>query len=257
MAHPYTSIRYTGGMTTHLAYNLTKGLPWQRLIIVRDSWTRRIQKPLDAWGVLKTSDISKKPFTVTLTSEGGILISLTEEETKDLPAGELLFDVIATLPKRAMFDGDSTTVTRPVAEGTISVSELNNITPIEEIDYMELRFSQGEDYYRGFTVRDDAGDVLEIQNAYMQAESTSGSTVLDLRWFSEAPAEGTISGLPTIRRGYLSPSEGETFVLHVSNTNPIAAGEYLFDIFIQDNAGDWRRLTKGTVVVEASVSVKP
>lgn len=244
-------------VVTHLSYNLTKGLPWQRLIIVRDKWSHRIQKPLDAWGVVKTSDITRMPFTVNITSEGGILLTLTEEETKDLPAGELSFDVVATLPKRAMFTGDSTTITGPVAEGSILVSEMNNITPVEEIDYMELRFSQGEDYYRGFTVRDDAGNVLEIQNAYMQAESTSGSTVLDLRWFSVAPEEGTILGLPTIRRGYLAPSEGETFVLHVSNTNPIEAGEYLFDIFIQDNAGDWRRLTKGTVVVEASVSVKP
>lgn len=244
-------------MTTHLEYTLTKGLPWQRLIIVRDNWTRRIQKPLDAWAVVKTSEISKMSFTVHITSEGGILLSLTEEETKDLPSGDLSFDVIATLPKRSMFNGDSTTITRPVAEGIISVSNMGNITPIEEIDYMELRFSQGEDYYRGFKIRDDAGDLIEVQNAYMQAESTSGSTVLDLRWFSEAPDEATILALPTIRRGYIAPAEGESFVVHVSNTNPVAAGEYLFDIFIQDNAGDWRRLTKGTVVVEPSVSVKP
>lgn len=244
-------------MTTHLEYNATQGLPWQRLIIVRDNWTRRIQKPLDAWGVVKTSDLTNMPFTVNITSEGGILLSLTEEETKDLPVGELNFDVIATLPKRAMFNGDSTTITRPVAEGIINVGALNNITPIEEIDYMELRFGQGEDFYRGFTVRDDNGAVLEIQNAYMQAESITGATVLDLRWFAEAPAEGTILALPTIRRGYISPSENETLVLHVSNTNPIEAGEYRFDLFIQDNAGDWSRLTKGTVVVEPSVSVKP
>lgn len=242
---------------THLSYNLAKGLPWQRLIIVRDRWSHRIQKPYDAWGVIKTSNISRMPFTVNITSEGGILISLTEEETKDLPAGELEFDVVANLPKRAMFSGDSTNITRIIAEGTISVSELDNITPIEEIDYMEIRFSQGEDYYRGFKVRDDNGTIIEIQNAYMQAESVSGSTVLDLRWFNTIPDENTIAALPTIRRGYLAPAEGETFIMHVSNTNPIESGEYLFDIFIQDDAGDWRRLTKGALVVEASISVKP
>jgi hypothetical protein len=244
-------------MTTHLAYNLTKGLPWQRLIIVRDNWTHRVQKPIDAWGVVKTSNINKMPFTVNLTSEGGILLTLSEEQTKDLPAGNLQFDVIATLPKRAMFNGDSTTVTRPVAEGTITVSEMNNITPIEEIDYMEIRIAQGEDFYRSFTWRDDSGTLVTVQNAYMQAIDSTNNMVLDLRWFSTAPNEATISGLPAIRRGYITSVTNESLIIHISDTNPISAGEYPFDIFVQDNAGDWSRLTKGTLVVEASVSVKP
>lgn len=244
-------------MTTHLAYNATKGLPWQRLIIVRDNWTRRIQKPLDAWGVVKTSGITKMPFTVTITSEGGILISLSEEETKDLPAGDLQFDVIATLPKKALFLGDATTVTRPVAEGVITVSELGNITPIEEIDYMEIRIAQGEDFYRTFTWRDDNGQVVVVQNAYMQAVNSTDTTVLDLRWFATTPNENTISTLPETRRGYLAPVSGASLIMHISDINPISAGEYPFDIFVQDTAGDWSRLTKGTLVVEASVSVKP
>lgn len=244
-------------MTTHLEYNLTKGLPWQRLIIVRDNWTHRVQKPLDAWAVVQTSDINKMPFTVNLTSEGGILLSLSEEETKDLPTGDLKFDVIATLPKRAMFNGDSTTVTRPVAEGTITVSALNNITPIEEIDYMEIRIAQGEDFYRSFTWRDDDGTIVIVQNAYMQAVDADNNTVMDLRWYATVPNEATISGLPAIRRGYLAPVSGGSLIMHISDTNPISAGEYPFDIFVQDSAGDWSRLTKGTLVVEASVSVKP
>lgn len=244
-------------IVTHLSYNATKGLPWQRLIIVRDNWTRRVQKPLDAWGVVKTSSISKMPFTVTITSEGGILLSLSEEETKDLPAGELDFDVVAVLPKKAMFPGDATTVTRPVAEGVISVSELGNITPIEEIDYMEIRIAQGEDFYRTFTWRDEDGAVVTVQNAYMQAVDSADVTVLDLRWFATTPNEGVISTLPTTRRGYLAPVTGASLIMHISDTNPIPAGEYQFDIFVQDGAGDWSRLTKGTLVVEASVSVKP
>lgn len=244
-------------VVTHLSYNLTKGLPWQRLIIVRDRWSRRIQKPLDAWAVVKTSDIGRVPFTVNLTSEGGILLTLSEEETKDLPAGELQFDVVATLPKRAMFVGDVTTITGPVAEGSIMVSEMNNITPIQEIDYMEIRIAQGEDFYRSFTWRDDAGEIVTVQNAYMQAVDTNNNMVLDLRWYASAPNEATITGLPAIRRGYLAPVTGGSLITHISDTNPIEAGEYPFDIFVQDTAGDWSRLTKGTLVVEASVSVKP
>lgn len=244
-------------IVTHLNYNATKGLPWQRLIIVRDNWTRRIQKPLDAWGVVKTSNINKMPFTVTITSEGGILLSLSEEQTKDLPAGDLLFDVIATLPKRALFDGDATTVTRPVAEGVISVSELGNITPIEEIDYMEIRIAQGEDFYRSFTWRDETGALVTVQNAYMQAVDSNDNPVVDLRWYATAPNEATIIGLPGPRRGYLAPASGASLIMHISDSNPVPAGEYQFDIFVQDSAGDWSRLTKGTLVVEASVSVKP
>lgn len=244
-------------MTTHLSYNATKGLPWQRLIVVRDNWSHRVQKPLDAWGVVKTSDIGRIPFTITITSEGGILLSLSEEETKDLPSGDLQFDVIATLPKRAMFNGDAITITRPVAEGVISVSELGNITPIEEIDYMEIRVAQGEDFYRTFTWRDETGAVVVVQNAYMQAVDSTDTTVMDLRWFSTVPDEAVISTLPNARRGYLSPVSGASLIMHISDTNPIPAGEYPFDIFVQDGAGDWSRLTKGTLVVEASVSVKP
>lgn len=244
-------------MTTYLTYNATKGLPWQRLIIVRDKWSHRIIKPTDSWGVVKTSTIGRMELGTVITPEGGILVSLTEEETKDLPAGELEFDVVATLPKKALYEGDSTTVTRPVAKGIISVSELGNITPLEEIDYMELRLGKGEDFYRTFTWRDSNGDIVSVQNAYMQAQNTAGSTVIDLRWYSSAPSEGTISGLTGNRRGYLAPATGASLILHISNTNTIPAGSYSFDIFVQDSAGDWSRLTKGTLVIEPSVSVMP
>lgn len=244
-------------MTTHLAYNATKGLPWQRLIIVRDNWTRRIQKPLDAWGVVKTSDIGRIELTTFITSEGGIVVSLNEEETKDLPVGQLDFDVIALLPTRSLTPGGPTTITRPVAKGTITVSDIDTITPLEEIDYMELRLSQGEDYYRAFTWYDDEDNVAVVVNSYMQAVDSSGATVLDLRWFSTTPNEATIEALPSIRRGYVSPESGKSLLIHISNTNPLPAGEFKFDIFVQDTAGDWRRLTKGVLFVEPSVSVKP
>ncbi len=244
-------------MTSQLKYTATKGLPWERLIIVKDNVTRRIIKPLDAWGVVKTSELGRIQLTTTLTSEGGIVVSLTEEETKDLPVGDLSFDVVATLPNRPLSPDGPSTVTRPVAKGTISVVDVGTITPLEEIDYMELRFSQGEDFYRSFTVRDDSGAVVSIQNAYMQAEDSEGTTVVDLRWFSTAPNEATITGLPEEQRGYLAPVENGTLIVHVSNTNPVTSGEYAFDLFIQDTGGDWQRLTKGVMFVEPSVSVKP
>lgn len=244
-------------MISQLKYHLTKGLPWERLIIVKDKDTRRIIKAMDAWGVIKTSNIGRIELTTFINPEGGIVVSLNEEETKDLPTGSLDFDVVAMLPNRPLTPGGPTVVTRPVAKGTIIVSDIGTITPLEEIDYMELRLGQGEDYYRSFKWYDDDGNVAAVINAYMQAADTQGNTVLDLRWFSTIPDESTIVALPTIRRGYLSTDSESSLVMHVSNTNPLPAGEYKFDIFVQDTAGDWTRLTKGTLFVESSVSVKP
>lgn len=244
-------------MISQVSYHATKGLPWERLIIIKDNVTRRIIKPLDAWGVVKTSDIGRIELTTHITSEGGIVLFLSEEETKDLPVGDLTFDVVATVPNRSLVPGGPTTVTRPVAKGTIKVSDVGTVTSLEEIDYMELRFGQGEDYYRSFKWHDDNGNLATVTNAYMQAVDSEGTTVIDLRWFSSVPNEATIEALPSVRRGYLSQDSEASLVMHISNTNPITSGEYKFDIFVQDTAGDWTRLTKGTLVVEESVSVKP
>jgi hypothetical protein len=244
-------------MINQLKYRITKGLPWERLIMVKDKDSHRIIKPLDSWGLIKTGDISRMELTTALTTEGGVVISLSEEETKDLPVGTLEFDVMAVLPRKALTTGGSTTVTTPIAKGTIIVTDIGTVTPLEEIDYMELRFSEGEDFYRTFTWRDSEGTIVTVQNAYMQAANSSGTTVLDLRWYSTPPNEATIAGLTANRRGYISPASGASLIVHISNTNTIAAGTYDFDIFVQDAAGDWSRLTKGALVVESSVSVMP
>lgn len=244
-------------MVTQLKYHATKGLPWERLIIVKDNVTRRIMKPIDAWGVVKTSDIGRIELNTYITSEGGIVVSLNKEETNDLPLGQLTFDVIATIPNHPLDPCGPKTVTRPVAKGTISVAAVDTVTPLKEIDYMELRLGQGEDYYKSFRWYDENHSVASLLSAYMQAKDTEGNTVLDLRWFSSAPNEATIAALPTVRRGYLSPAENKSLMMHISNMNPLPSGEYQFDLFVQDSHGDWSRLTRGALVVEPSVSVMP
>jgi hypothetical protein len=122
---------------------------------------------------------------------------------------------------------------------------------------MEIRFKQRTDYRRTFTWKDEDGDVLTIQSAYMQAKNSLGVTVIDLRWFSTVPSESTIAALPAERRGYLAPATGATLEIHVSDKNPVAAGSYPFDLFVQDSAGDWDCLASGTVVVEAAISSPP
>jgi hypothetical protein len=237
-------------MTTNshtINYSIVRGLPWERLIIVKDRRTRKQIKPTEARSFIQTTSLAKKELTVEITSANGIMLYLSAEETQDLPLGELEYDVLATIDD----------IQRPVARGTIVVSALDNITPMEDSQAMEIRFKQRVDFRRTFTWKDADGDVLTVQNAYMQAKDTAGTTVLDLRWYSSTPSEATVIALPVERRGYLAPIAGSTLEMHISDKNTIAAGSYNFDLFVQDSAGDWDCLASGTVVVEAAISTPP
>jgi hypothetical protein len=235
-------------MVRTVNYTLVRGLPWERLIIVKDKRTHRLQRPTDARAYVRTGAITVAELTTTLTSENGIALSLTAEETQDLPLGDLFYDVLATI------NG----VQQPVSLGTISVAALNNITPLEDSDAMEIRYKQYTDYRRTFTWKDADGVVIAVQSAFMQAKTTTGTTVLDLRWYSTKPSENTVIALtPASKRGYLAPATGATLELHISNTNNVASGSYSYDLFVQDSAGDWDCLSSGTLIVEPAVSAPP
>lgn len=228
-------------------YNVVRGLPWERLIILKDRRTHRQLKPTEARSYIQTGTLSKKEITVDITREQGIMLCLSAEETQDLPLGELQYDVLATINE----------VQRPVAKGTIIVTALDNITPWEEAQSMELRFKQRTDFRRTFTWKDADGEILVVQNAYMQAKDANDNTVIDLRWYSSVPSENTIAALPANQRGYIAPASGATLQVHVSDKNTVAAGTYNFDLFVQDYAGDWDCLSSGTVTVEAAISAPP
>lgn len=228
-------------------YTLTRGLPWERLIILKNNYNRRLLTPTDARSYIQTGTASKFEITTRITSENGIMLSLTGEETQDLPLGDLAYDVLATV------NG----IQRPVTKGTITVSALDNITPLEDTQAMEIRYRQRTDYRRTFTWKDSEGAVIAVQSAYMQAKSSAGATVLDLRWYASAPSENTISALPATQRGYLAPATGGTLEVHISDKHTIAAGSYTFDLLVQDTAGDWDCLAKGNLVVEETISSPP
>ena len=229
-------------------YRLTKGLPWERLLIVKDRRTRRLVKPTSARCYIKTGDLTVKEVDITLTTENGILLSLTAEETQDLPTGVLSYDVLAVLAD----------VERPVAKGTIEVSGLDNITPLEDSQAMEIRFKKYTDFRQAYTWKDDDGVTIAVVDAFMQAKDTAGTTVLDLRWYATTPTEATIIALtPANKRGYIAPKSGYTLEIHISDTNNISAGSYQFDLFVKDSAGDWSCISSGSLVVEAAVSAPP
>jgi hypothetical protein len=229
-------------------YRLTKGLPWERLLIVKDRRTRRLVKPTSARCYIKTGDLTVKEVDITLTTENGILLSLTAEETQDLPTGVLSYDVLAVLAD----------VERPVAKGTIEVSGLDNITPLEDSQAMEIRFKKYTDFRQAYTWKDSEGVTISVTDAFMQAKDTAGVTVLDLRWYATTPTEATIIALtPANKRGYIAPKSGYTLEIHISDSNSVPAGSYQFDLFVKDTAGDWSCISSGTLVVEAAVSVPP
>lgn len=215
--------------------------------MVKNKYNHRVLYPVDSRGFIQTGTNTKFEITTSVTTEGGVLLSLTGEDTQSLPEGSLPFDVYATISG----------VQQPIVKGTISVSALNNITPLEDTKDMEIRYKQHTDYRRTFTWKDANGAVLSVQSAFMQAKNDSGTTMIDLRWFSTKPDESAISALPANRRGYLAPISGATLELHISDKNTVAAGSYSFDLFVQDSAGDWDCLASGTLVVEASISAPP
>lgn len=235
--------------------------------MVRDRRTHRVVRPLECWARIKTGDISVATLHAEVTTEGGILLQLTASETQDLPVGTLEFDVMAkTARKQSLVYGSMTTypgtysgetITQVVAQGTITVSALNSITSLEEESQVEIRFKKGEDYRLVYSWTDEDGDLVSVNNAYMQAKDTNGITVLDIRWYATTPNEATIIALTGNRRGYLAPIADATMELHISDANTVAAGVYKYDIFVQESDSDWKPLSGGTLVVEESVSTRP
>lgn len=234
-------------MTTTVNYSVTRGLPWDRQISVKSKQTHWRLKVSDPNAYIQVDDNHKKEIYATIMGNNNILLSLNADETLDLPDGYLSYDVWANV----------NAVYQPVAKGRLHVSTYGSITPLEDDDAMELRYTQRTDYRRTFSWKDEDGEVLAVQNAYMQAKNSAGTVVLDIRWYSSAPNEATIAALAANRRGYIAPATGATLELHISNLNTIAAGSYSYDLFVQDTSGDWDQLVKGTFVVEEAVSVEP
>ena len=240
-------------MVWYVNYDITRGLPWERLIIIKDRRSHRVVTPSTARAYIQTSTTSVLEVTAVVTCENGVSLSLTAAQTKDLPTGELAYDVFATCKLYG------TDVEKQISKGLVNVSTTDRITPEEDSKALELRYTQKTDFYRTFTWKDSDGDVQAVQSAYMQAKDTAGATVVDLRWYATKPSEATvISFSPAAMRGYLTTgATGTTLDMHISDKNDVAAGSYSFDLFVQDSADDWDVLAAGTLVVEAATSSNP
>jgi hypothetical protein len=240
-------------MVSAVNYSLTRGLPFERLIVVKNRANHRRVNLSEPSAFIEVSNSHKKQITTTITPEGVIRLSLEKDETIDLPAGTYKYDVWANV-----YINHTEYVYKPVARGTIEVTTYDNITPLEDTDFMEIRYKQRTDYRRTFTWKDSEGVVISVTDAFMQAKNSAGTTVIDLRWYSTAPNESTVVALtPASKRGYLAPANGGTLEMHISDKNDVAAGTYTFDLFVKDSAGDWDCLVQGALVVEAAISAPP
>lgn len=240
-------------MVSAVNYSLTRGLPFERLIVVKNRATHYRVNLSNPSAFIEVSSLNKKQINAEITSEGVIRLHLDKDETVDLPAGTYNYDVWANV-----YTNNTSYEYKPVARGTIEVGTYDNITPLEDTDSMEIRYKQRTDYRRTFTWKDSEGVLITVTDAFMQAKNSAGTTVIDLRWYSSAPNEATVIALtPANKRGYLAPASGGTLEMHISDKNDVAAGTYTFDLFVKDSAGDWDCLVQGALVVEAAISAPP
>lgn len=230
---------------TQLSYELVIGEDWERLVIIKDQRTHRIRKVSTAAALLKSADGTIFPLTTDVSFEGGITLSLTASQTYNLAPGTYTFDVVAN-PM-----GD----TRTVAQGSVEVLALDRITPLEGWYSMFIQFYQGTDFRYDFTWFDDDGVVVEVADARLQAVDALDAVVLDLDFAASPLDEAAIALLDPEKRGYLSPKEGASLEMHVSDKAVVVPGSYSFDLKVQDAAtGDWSVRATGTMMVSPAIT---
>lgn len=110
-------------------YTVTKGEIWERLVIIKDRRTHRKRVPTEANATVLVNDV-KYVIPVEITSEGGVLLSMTPENTEWLGAGTYPWDMVAKVSRSALLT--STPIAQLlIVKGTLTVADPSNITPME------------------------------------------------------------------------------------------------------------------------------
>lgn len=115
-------------MPQNLNYTIERGEVWERLILVKDRRTRRVRKPSAAACTILIDSVAYD-LPLTLTSEGGILLSLNPAQTKWLVAGEYAWDGVAVI-SRAQNMTTSPSAETVILKGTLTVTSYDPITPM-------------------------------------------------------------------------------------------------------------------------------
>lgn len=110
-------------------YKIKSGEDWERLVIIKDRRTHRKRVPTEAAASIRVDGVDYV-IPTEVTSEGGVKLYLTANNTEWLEAGEYLWDMVATVSKSALLT--STPLTETVTtSGTLTVTTYNNITPMD------------------------------------------------------------------------------------------------------------------------------
>lgn len=109
-------------------YHIERGEAFDRLIIIKDRRTHRRRVPTEAKAVVLMDGI-KYYLPQYITSEGGIMLSLTVYQTEWMTPGEWPFDVEAKISRSPMLT--STPLVETIAvKGTLFVSTYSNLSPL-------------------------------------------------------------------------------------------------------------------------------
>ena len=110
-------------------YTIRRGELWERLIIPKDRRTRRKRTPTEAAATVLINDV-KYVLPSRITSEGGVLMQLSPENTEWFADGVYLWDMVIMVSRSALLT--STPMEEVVGvKGTLTVSSYDNLTPMD------------------------------------------------------------------------------------------------------------------------------
>lgn len=109
-------------------YTISRGELFERLLVIKDRRTRRKRIPTEAAASIL---ISGTAYVIPsqITSEGGVLLTMSPENTEWLSDGVYDWDMVATVSRSSAFTSTPLQET-VVVSGTITVSTYDNITPM-------------------------------------------------------------------------------------------------------------------------------
>jgi hypothetical protein len=113
----------------NINYTVNRGEAWERLLIPKDRRTRRKRVPVKAAATVKIGD-TKYVIPSEITPEGGLLLTMTPQNTEWLEDGEYSWDCVATVSRSALLTSTPLSET-VVVYGTLYVSTYDNLTPME------------------------------------------------------------------------------------------------------------------------------
>lgn len=109
-------------------YTIYRGEDWKRLFIVKDRRTRRKRVPT-AVAATVLIDTIKYVLPTTVTTEGGVLLALSPNNTEWMVDGTYSWDSVATVSASPLLTSTPLEET-VVVHGTLTVKTYDNLTPM-------------------------------------------------------------------------------------------------------------------------------